>query len=105
MSKKFDVTFNYIDFTQKNNELRLAIENAVANLLRLSEKTVIDLKENETIAISVLNDGELEYVNSVVYFHRNVGYDIKLILEYGEEMDLTDCTTEEMIDIYNKLFN
>lgn len=95
-------TFKFIDFNNKHEQLRLAIENAIAVILRWNENTVSFDTGNYLL---VYFTGEVLFVDSIDLIETPESVKIIVILETGEKPELTVFSTEEMINIYNFLFN
>lgn len=90
------------DFNQILSDIRTGIDNEVCSLFRNSDVRVFNVEDT---GVSIQTNDE---VISVIRIEcENVGdtFNISLALDDGFDMDFTDCTTDDMVSLYETIFN
>lgn len=100
MQSKTNNMTEIIDFNGPLTELRNAIDNAVGSLMRNNNKTNVDITDEHIL----IEDDTTIGVDKVGYEELNDTFNIVLHLDDGFEKDFTDCSTDDMIAIYQAVY-
>lgn len=90
------------DFNESLSQLRLAIDNEVCALFIANGVSLLGFDEDED-RLSIAEEDETWRVNSIEY--QNDSNKVVINTESGFETDFTDCNTDDMVAVYEAVYN